>query len=82
MSSSIEEHYYLGSDGQVYSVALAYGAGTVRAGNPEAMFTIDHEARTTIHSMASFDLSPDGSRFVIPSMASGEKSRLKQGAGT
>jgi len=62
------ELYYLGSDGRVYAVPLAFGAGSVRAGRPEPLFTIDAEARAAIHSIVSFDVSADGSRFVIPSM--------------
>src|SRR4030095_1633135 len=39
------ELYYMGADGRVYAVPLAFGAGRVRAGQPEALFTIDAEAR-------------------------------------
>ena len=55
---------------------LAFGAGRVRAEQPEPLFTIDAEARATIHSVVSFDVSADGSRFVIPSMTPGESSAL------
>ena len=71
-----KELYYLGSDGRVYSVPLVLGAGSVRAGPPEPLFTIDAEARITVHSVSSFDVSADGSRFVIPSMTPGESSAL------
>ena len=67
---------YLGSDGRVYAVPLAFGAGSVRAGRPEPLFTIDAEARAAIHSIVSFDVSADGSRFVIPSITPGESSAL------
>ena len=70
------ELYYLGFDGRVYAVALAFGAGRVRAAEPEPLFTIDTEALSTNHSVASFDVSADGSRFVIPSMTPGESSAL------
>lgn len=70
------ELYYLGSDGGVYAVPLAFGAGRVRAGRPEPLFTIDAEARATTHSVVSFDVSADGSRFVIPSMTPGDSSAL------
>jgi eukaryotic-like serine/threonine-protein kinase len=70
------ELYYLGLDGRVYAVPLAFGSGTVRAGQPEPLFTIDPEAFATIHSVASFDVSADGSRFVIPSVTPGESSAL------
>jgi eukaryotic-like serine/threonine-protein kinase len=70
------EIYYLAKDGQVMAVPLAFSAGGVHAGLPEALFTIDPEARSTIHSVVSFDVSPDGKRFVIPSMTAGESSSL------
>lgn len=71
-----KELFYLGSDGRVYAVPLAFGAGRVRAGQPEPLFLIDAEARAAIHSIVSFDVSPDGSRFVIPSMTPGESSAI------
>jgi eukaryotic-like serine/threonine-protein kinase len=70
------ELYYLGLDGQVYAVPLAFRPAAVHAGKPEALFTIDAEARSTVHSVVSFDVSADGSRFVIPSMTPGESSVL------
>jgi eukaryotic-like serine/threonine-protein kinase len=71
-----KELYYLGFDGRVYAVPLAFGAGRVRAGEPQPLFTIDAEARAAIHSAVSFDVSADGSRFVVPSMTPGESSAL------
>jgi hypothetical protein len=70
------ELYYLGSDGQVFAVPLAYRAGGVQAGRTEPLFTIDAEARSTIHAAVSFDVSADGKRFVVPSMTAGENSSL------
>ena len=70
------ELYYVGSDGRVYAVQLAFRSVGVHAGQPEPLFTIDAEARATIHSVVSFDVSADGSRFVIPSMTPGESSAL------
>jgi dipeptidyl aminopeptidase/acylaminoacyl peptidase len=71
-----KELYYLGSDGRVYAVTLDFRSAGVRAGQPEPLFTIDAEARATTHSVVSFDVSADGSRFVIPSMTPGESSAL------
>ena len=71
-----KELYYLGSDGRVYAVPLRFRSTGVHAGQPEVLFTIDAEARSTIHSVVSFDVSADGSRFVIPSVAPGESSAL------
>jgi len=66
------ELYYLGLDGQVYAVSLAFRAAAVHAGKPEALFTIDPDASSTLHSVVAFDVSPDGSRFVIPSVTQGD----------
>jgi len=71
-----KELFYLGSDGRVYAVPLTFGADKVRSGQAEPLFTIDAEARAAIHSVVSFDVSADGSRFVIPSMTPGESSAL------
>ncbi|HXB69309.1 MAG TPA: winged helix-turn-helix domain-containing protein [Candidatus Acidoferrales bacterium] len=70
------ELYYLGWDGQVYAVSIALRPAAVHAGKPEALFTIEAEARSTLHSVVSFDVSGDGSRFVIPSITPGESSAL------
>jgi len=70
------ELYYLGLDGQVYAVPIAFRPAAVHAGKPVALFTIDAEARSTLHSVVSFDVSADGSRFVIPSLTPGESSAL------
>jgi len=70
------ELYYLGLDGQVYAVPLAFRPAAVQAGKPEALFMIDAEARSTVHSVVSFDVSHDGRRFVIPSITPGESSAL------
>lgn len=71
-----KELYYLGLDGRIYAVPLAFGAGRVRAAQPEPLFSIDTEALATNHSVPSFDVSADGGRFVIPSMTPGESSAL------
>ena len=67
---------YLGSDGQVYAVSIAFRSAGVHFGQPAPLFTIDAEARAAIHSVVSFDVSADGSRFVIPSMTPGESSAI------
>jgi hypothetical protein len=70
------ELYYLGSDGQVYAVPIAFRSAGVHFGQTAPLFTIDAEARVAIHSVVSFDVSADGSRFVIPSMTPGESSAI------
>jgi Tol biopolymer transport system component/DNA-binding winged helix-turn-helix (wHTH) protein len=71
-----KELFYLAFDGRVYAVPLVFAGGRVRAGKPDALFTIDAEARATVHATASFDVSADGSRFVIPTLTPGESSAL------
>jgi eukaryotic-like serine/threonine-protein kinase len=71
-----KEIYYLGLDGQVYAVPLAFRQGAAHPGKPEALFTIDAEANSTLHGVVSFDVSADGSRFVIPSVTPGESPSL------
>ena len=71
-----KELYYLGSDGRVYAVSLDFRSARVHAAQPEPLFTIDAESRAIIHSVVSFDVSADGSRFVIPSITPGESSAI------
>jgi hypothetical protein len=70
------ELYYVGLDGQVYAVPLAFRPAAVHAGTPEPLFRIDAGAFSTVHSVVSFDVSADGSRFLIPSITPGESSAL------
>ena len=64
-----KELFYLGFDGRVQAVPVRlspkpdFGAAT-------ALFTISTEARAAIHSVAGFDVSADGQRFVIPVVSS------------
>ena len=60
----------------MYAVPLAFRPAAVHAGKPEALFTIDAEAYSSFHSAVSFDVSADGSRFVIPSITPGDSSAL------
>ena len=57
-------------------MALTFTPAGVCGGLPEPLFTIDAEARATTHSVVSFDVSADGTRFVIPSSGIGESSVL------
>jgi hypothetical protein len=70
------ELFYLGSDGRVYAVPLTFRTAGVHVGQAEPLFAIDTEARVGIHSGVSFDVSPDGRRFVIPSMSPGDSSAI------
>ena len=57
-----------------YNSRSAPGRST--RGKPQALFTIDAEARSTLHSVVSSDVAADGWRFVIPSITPGESSAL------
>ena len=57
-------------------MAIAFRSRGLHVGQPAPLFTIDAEARAAIHSVVSFDVSADGSRFVIPSMTPGESSAI------
>ncbi len=70
------ELYYLGYDGRIFAVTMDFQSKVVRAGQPQPLFAIDAEARSTIHSVVSFDVSADGNRFVIPSLTPGKSSTL------
>src|SRR5262245_50524474 len=43
-----KELFYLGSNGQVYAVPVAFRSAAVHVGKPEPLFTIDPEARAAI----------------------------------
>jgi hypothetical protein len=66
------ELYYLGSDGQVYAVPIAFRSRGINVGQPAPLFTIDAEARAAIHSVVPSTFPRNGRRFVIPSMTPGE----------
>ncbi len=70
-----KELYYLGSDGRVYAVPVRLGRA-LAIGVPSGLFTISTEARAAVHAVLGFDVSADGSRFVIPVVSSPEKPSL------
>ena len=63
-----KELFYLGYDGWVYAVPMQLG-GTPRFGAAERLFEIPVEARAAIHAELGFDVTPDGKRFVIPTVS-------------
>ena len=65
------ELYYLAFDGKVYAVPLRWGS-TVEVGAASALFSIGTEARAAIHSQLGFDVSADGSRFLVPTVTAKE----------
>jgi hypothetical protein len=67
--------FYLGSDGRVYAVPIT-GASNLQVGAPIPLFTISLEARAAIHSLQGFDVSSDGRLFLVPTVASTDKSEI------
>jgi dipeptidyl aminopeptidase/acylaminoacyl peptidase len=59
-----KELFYLGFDGRVQAVPVKLSPKPA-FGPVKALFTISTEARAVIHSVLGFDVSADGSRFVI-----------------
>ncbi len=62
-----KEIYYLGYDGRVYAVPVTLGTRPT-FGPAAPLFEISTEARAAIHAHVGFDVSPDGQRFVIPTV--------------
>ena len=58
---------YLGTDGMVYSVPVAAGP-QFRAGAPVALFRFPVASRAVLSTAFGFDVSADGSRFLLPAV--------------
>ncbi len=58
---------YLGTDGVVYSVPIAAGP-QFRAGAPVALFRVPVASRAVLSTAFGFDVSADGSRFLLPTV--------------
>ncbi len=61
-----KELYFLNSSSQVLAARIPI------AGLPTPLFTIPPEARSAVHGVLGFDVSPDGKRFLVPTVASTE----------
>ena len=66
-----KEIFYLGYDGKVNAVPVELGR-TPAFGPVTSLFEIGTEARAAIHAVIGFDVSPDGQRFVIPTVSEAE----------
>jgi tricorn protease-like protein len=66
---------YLGMDNRVYSVRVSRGT-RLEFGSPEPLFTIPAEARAVLPHGFGFDVSADGSRFLVPVLRSREPASL------
>ncbi|MBZ5622323.1 MAG: winged helix-turn-helix domain-containing protein [Acidobacteriia bacterium] len=58
---------YLGTDGVVYSVPIA-ASPQFRAGAPVALFRVPVASRAVLSTGFGFDVSADGSRFLLPTV--------------
>ena len=65
------ELYFLDGAGLVRAVPVKLGAHP-EFGPAVALFTISTEARAAFHSLPGFDVSADGSRFVVPIVSAAE----------
>ena len=58
---------YLGTDGMIYSVPIAAGP-QFRAGAPVPLFRVPVVSRAVLSTAFGFDVSADGSRFLLPTV--------------
>jgi eukaryotic-like serine/threonine-protein kinase len=58
---------YLGTNGMIYSVPVAAGP-QFRAGAPVALFRVPVASRAVLSTAFGFDVSADGSRFLLPTV--------------
>ncbi|MEO8593590.1 MAG: winged helix-turn-helix domain-containing protein [Candidatus Solibacter sp.] len=70
-----KELYYLAWDGRVHAVKMNLSP-KLKIGTPLPLFTISTDARTALHGLQGFDVSPDGQHFLIPVVSSPEKSEI------
>jgi len=66
---------YLGADGVVYAVPIMAGS-QFRAGAPVALFRIPVASRAVLPTAFGFDVSRDGSRFLVPTVRDSQTSHL------
>jgi hypothetical protein len=59
------ELFYIAPNGNLMAVAVG-GGGTFEAGAPQALFRTPLGAPAAVHSSPSYDVSPDGQRFLMP----------------
>ena len=70
-----KELFYLAWDGRLYAVPIALSP-KLKIAEPAPLFAIGTEARAALHSLAGFDVSADGQRFLVPIVTSSEKSEI------
>lgn len=70
-----KEICYLGTDGVLYSVPVTEHP-QFRAGRPVALFRISVASRAVLATAFGFDVSADGSRFLLPVVREPQSSQL------
>jgi hypothetical protein len=70
-----KELFFLSSNSRVYAVPIVLSP-LPKIGEAVSLFAISLEARTALHSPTGFDVSTDGRHFLIPIVASPEKSEI------
>lgn len=66
-----KELFYVGGDGSLYAVPVALGR-ELKTGEPARLFKLNLHAMAALHSLFGFDVSADGRRFLIPTVATPE----------
>ena len=69
------ELFFLSSNSRVYAVPIVLSP-LPKIGEAVSLFAISLEARSALHSPMGFDVSTDGQQFLIPIVASLEKSEI------
>ncbi len=70
-----KELYFVGADGKVYATPVRLSVKP-EIGLPAPLFSISLEARGAVHALLGFDVSPDGTRFLVPVVAAPAKSEI------
>jgi dipeptidyl aminopeptidase/acylaminoacyl peptidase len=69
------ELFYLAFDGRLYASPIRFSP-TLKISAPARLFTVSTEARAAMHTLAGFDVSPDGKQFLVPIITSQEQSAI------
>jgi Tol biopolymer transport system component len=70
-SGTGREVFYLGMDNRVHAVRVSLDEAQPVVAPPEDLFEISLGARAAAYGDSLFDVSPDGQRFLIPSVLQG-----------
>ncbi|HYP07682.1 MAG TPA: winged helix-turn-helix domain-containing protein [Bryobacteraceae bacterium] len=70
-----KELFCVGADGRLYAIPVELTTRPI-IGKPVPLFEVSLEARGAIHAPLGFDVSPDGSRFLVPIATSSDASEI------